>query len=71
MQRTGLRQPVETLRQDHCHGTWYSQRFQRTHVNTACKLLLLEYAFDKVGCGHNRVIARSLAGVRTGIEFAG
>jgi N-acetyltransferase len=31
--------------------TWYSRRFQRTHVNTACKLLLLEHAFEKVGCG--------------------
>jgi N-acetyltransferase len=30
--------------------TWYAKRVQRTHVNTACKLLLLEYAFDKVGC---------------------
>lgn len=31
--------------------TWYAERFHRTHVNTACKLLLLEYAFEKVGCG--------------------
>ncbi len=31
--------------------TWYAERCQRTHVNTACKLLLLEYAFAKVGCG--------------------
>ena len=31
--------------------TWYAARFQRTHVNTACKLLLLEHAFDSVGCG--------------------
>ena len=30
--------------------TWYAKRVQRTHVNTACKLLLLGYAFDKVGC---------------------
>lgn len=30
--------------------TWYAQRCQRTHVNTACKLLLLEYAFDKINC---------------------
>jgi len=30
--------------------TWYGKRWQRSHVNTACKLLLLEYAFDKVGC---------------------
>jgi RimJ/RimL family protein N-acetyltransferase len=31
--------------------TWYAKRFQKTHVNTACKLLLLEFAFDKVRCG--------------------
>jgi len=31
--------------------TWYAQRYQRTHVNTGCKLLLLEHAFDTVGCG--------------------
>lgn len=26
--------------------TWYARRVQRTHVNTACKLLLLRHAFD-------------------------
>lgn len=30
--------------------TWYSQSHQRTHVNTACKLLLLGHAFDTLGC---------------------
>ena len=30
--------------------TWYAQSWQRTHVNTACKLLLLEHAFENVGC---------------------
>ena len=30
--------------------TWYAQRCQRTHVNTACKLLLFGHAFEKVGC---------------------
>ncbi len=30
--------------------TWYAQSHQRTHVNTTCKLLLLQHAFDKVGC---------------------
>ena len=29
---------------------WYAMRCQRTNVNTTCKLLLLEYAFDKLGC---------------------
>ena len=30
--------------------TWYAKRWQRTHVNTACKLLLFEHAFDALGC---------------------
>ena len=30
--------------------TFYAERAQRTHVNTACKLLLLSHAFDTVGC---------------------
>src|SRR5258705_2605524 len=30
--------------------TWYAQSRQRTHVNTACKLLLLAHAFETLGC---------------------
>ena len=30
--------------------TWYAKRWQKSHVNTACKLLLLEHAFDQLGC---------------------
>jgi len=30
--------------------TWYGSRWQRTHVNTTCKLLLLAHAFDALGC---------------------
>lgn len=30
--------------------TWYAERWQRSHVNTACKLLLFGHAFDTVGC---------------------
>jgi N-acetyltransferase len=30
--------------------TWYAKRWQRSHVNTACKLLLLGHAFDTLGC---------------------
>jgi RimJ/RimL family protein N-acetyltransferase len=30
--------------------TWYAERWQRTHVNTSCKLLLFEHAFDTLGC---------------------
>jgi len=31
--------------------TWYARSFQRTHLNTTCKLLLLSHAFDELGCG--------------------
>ena len=30
--------------------TWYGSRWQRSHVNTACKLLLLTHAFEGLGC---------------------
>ena len=30
--------------------TWYAQRCQRTNVNTACKLLLFSYGFEKLNC---------------------
>jgi RimJ/RimL family protein N-acetyltransferase len=31
--------------------TWYGHSWQRTAVNTECKLLLLGHAFDTLGCG--------------------
>ena len=30
--------------------TWYAKRWQRSHVNTSCKLLLFEHAFDSLAC---------------------
>jgi RimJ/RimL family protein N-acetyltransferase len=30
--------------------TWYRESYQRTHVNTTCKLLLLRHAFESLGC---------------------
>jgi RimJ/RimL family protein N-acetyltransferase len=30
--------------------TWYAKRWQRSHVNSACKLLLLGHAFETLGC---------------------
>jgi len=30
--------------------TFYASRWQRTHVNTACKLLLMGHAFDTLAC---------------------
>ncbi len=31
-------------------GTWYGREFQRTAVNTECKYLLLQYAFETLEC---------------------
>ncbi len=31
-------------------GTWYGPDYQRTVVNTECKYLLLQHAFEKLGC---------------------
>lgn len=30
--------------------TWYAARWQRSHVNTACKLLVMTHAFETMGC---------------------
>lgn len=30
--------------------TWYARRWQKSHVNTACKLLLLTHAFEALHC---------------------
>lgn len=30
--------------------TWYARSWQRTHVNTTCKLMLLAHAFETLGC---------------------
>jgi len=30
--------------------TWYAKSWQRSHVNTTCKLMLLAHAFDTLGC---------------------
>jgi len=30
--------------------TWYASSWQRTHVNTTCKLLLLTHGFETLGC---------------------
>lgn len=37
--------------------TWYAARCQRTHINTACKLLLLRHGFETLRC--------SVIGLRT------
>ncbi|WP_199098912.1 GNAT family protein [Dyella sp. ASV21] len=30
--------------------TWYAKRWQKSHLNTACKRLLFQHAFDTLGC---------------------
>jgi N-acetyltransferase len=30
--------------------TWYGKSSQRSHVNTTCKLLMMQHAFDTLGC---------------------
>ena len=30
--------------------TWYAKRWQKSHLNTACKRLLLQHAFEQLGC---------------------
>jgi len=30
--------------------TWYAASWQRSHVNTTCKLLLMTHAFETLGC---------------------
>jgi RimJ/RimL family protein N-acetyltransferase len=31
--------------------TWYARSWQKTHINTACKLLLFAHAFEALACG--------------------
>ncbi|WP_114241388.1 GNAT family N-acetyltransferase [Dyella sp. C9] len=30
--------------------TWYARRWQKSHLNTACKRLLFQHAFEVLGC---------------------
>lgn len=30
--------------------TWYAKRWQKSHLNTACKRLLLQHAFESLAC---------------------
>lgn len=41
---------VAAARRVEIGATWYAQSWQRTRVNTACKLLLLTHAFEAIGC---------------------
>ena len=41
---------VEAVERVEIGYTWYARSRQRSHVNTTCKLLLLEHAFESLGC---------------------
>jgi RimJ/RimL family protein N-acetyltransferase len=41
---------VPTARRVEIGYTFYARSWQRTHVNTACKWLLMEHAFGKLDC---------------------
>lgn len=42
---------VDEIRRVEIGYTFYRKSVQRTRVNTTCKLMLLEYAFDVLDCG--------------------
>ena len=39
-----------TARRVEIGSTWYAKRFQRTPLNTECKLMLMTHAFENLGC---------------------
>jgi RimJ/RimL family protein N-acetyltransferase len=41
---------IPAVRRVEIGATWYARSWQRTHVNTACKWLLMEHAFEKLDC---------------------
>jgi RimJ/RimL family protein N-acetyltransferase len=41
---------VATIDRVEIGWTWYAASWQRTHVNAACKMLLLTHAFETLGC---------------------
>lgn len=41
---------VPSVRRVEIGYTWYAKSVQRSHVNTTCKLLLLEHAFSALAC---------------------
>jgi RimJ/RimL family protein N-acetyltransferase len=41
---------VKEVRRVEIGYTWYAKRWQRTHVNTVCKWLLMRHAFETLQC---------------------
>ena len=47
---TSFHDIVPAVRRVEIGWTWYAKSCQKTHVNTVCKLLLMEHAFETLGC---------------------
>ena len=47
---TSFHDIVHELKRVEIGYTWYAARYQRTHVNTTCKLLMLTHAFETLRC---------------------
>lgn len=41
---------IEAVQRVEIGYTWYRKSVQRSHVNTACKLMLMQHAFETLGC---------------------
>ncbi len=41
---------IEPVKRVEIGYTWYRKSVQRSHVNTTCKLLLMQHAFETLGC---------------------
>jgi N-acetyltransferase len=41
---------IPTARRVEIGWTWYAKSFHRTHVNTACKWLMMSHAFEVLNC---------------------
>lgn len=47
---TSFYQPEAAIPRVFIGHTWYARSVWRSRINTACKLLLLQYAFEELGC---------------------
>ncbi len=45
--------------------TWYARRWQKSHLNLACKQLLLQHAFESLGWSSTPTIATSIRSARS------
>ncbi len=47
---TSFHDIVPSLKRAEIGWTWYAKSYQRTHVNTTVKLLMMTHAFETLGC---------------------